>query len=212
MYSELLLGDVALRKPGPVFDELRVELCVGQYLDLVGTASGSSRSRARRARIEWYKSGKYTVERPLHLGASLAGRLDELGGAAQRRRAARSARRSSCATTCSACSATEAVTGKPVGDDLREGKLTPLIAAAVARADAGGAAAARPPRLADAEPDRRRPRCRPCSSTPAQWPRSSRRSSASSPRRSTALDAAPITDEARVALEELGTYVAWRDR
>ena len=30
------------------------------------------------ARIERYKSGKYTVERPLHLGAALAGRLDEL--------------------------------------------------------------------------------------------------------------------------------------
>ncbi len=37
----------------------------------------------------------------------------------------------------------EAVTGKPVGDDLREGKLTPLLAAAAARADGHGPRAAR---------------------------------------------------------------------
>ncbi len=60
-----------------IFDELRVELCVGQYLDLVGTASASN-DPVQAARIERYKSGKYTVERPLHLGAALAGRLDEL--------------------------------------------------------------------------------------------------------------------------------------
>jgi len=33
----------------------------------------------------------------------------------------------------------ESATGKAVGDDLREGKLTPLVAAAAARVDAGGA-------------------------------------------------------------------------
>ena len=38
--------------------------------------AGATRRQART--IEWYKSGKYTVERPLHLGAALAGRLDEL--------------------------------------------------------------------------------------------------------------------------------------
>ena len=34
--------------------------------------------RATARRISIYKSGKYTVERPLHLGAALAGRLDDL--------------------------------------------------------------------------------------------------------------------------------------
>ena len=38
--------------------------------------AGATPTQART--IEWYKSGKYTVERPLHLGAALAGRLDEL--------------------------------------------------------------------------------------------------------------------------------------
>src|SRR6202008_4017725 len=41
VYADMLFGEA----PPParrVFDELRVELCVGQYLDLVGTASGSN--------------------------------------------------------------------------------------------------------------------------------------------------------------------------
>ena len=50
-----------------VFDELRVELCVGQSLDLAGTASASTEADLAN-RIAVYKSGKYTVERPLHLG------------------------------------------------------------------------------------------------------------------------------------------------
>lgn len=39
-----------------------------------------------------------------------------------------SASPSSCATTSSGCSATRPVTGKPAGDDLREGKRTVLLA------------------------------------------------------------------------------------
>ncbi|MGH9025389.1 MAG: polyprenyl synthetase family protein [Acidimicrobiia bacterium] len=115
----------------PVFDELRVELCVGQYLDLHGTA-GASNDRVRARRIQRYKSGKYTVERPLHLGAALAGRLEELAGplsafglplgeAFQLR------------DDLLGVFGESSVTGKPVGDDLREGKLTPLVAAAAAR-------------------------------------------------------------------------------
>ena len=84
--------------------------------------------------IERYKSGKYTVERPLHLGAALAGRLDELaepfsrfgiplGEAFQLR------------DDLLGVFGDPVVTGKPVGDDLREGKLTPLVAAAVAAAE-----------------------------------------------------------------------------
>jgi geranylgeranyl diphosphate synthase type I len=46
---------------------------------------------------------------------------------------ARSAWRCNCAKTCSAC---HAVTGKPAGDDLREGKRTVLIAFTRERLDA----------------------------------------------------------------------------
>lgn len=144
----ILVGDFAfvyadvLMRGAPVdalevYDELRVELCVGQSLDLVGTAMRSTdRDTARR--IATYKSGKYTVERPLHLGAALDGGLDRLAGplsdlglplgeAFQLR------------DDVLGVFGDASVTGKPVGDDLREGKPTPLVALAWARADAEGA-------------------------------------------------------------------------
>ena len=57
-----------------IWTELRIELNVGQYLDILGTVRGE-RSRVTAERIARYKSGKYTVERPLHLGAVLAAPL-----------------------------------------------------------------------------------------------------------------------------------------
>src|SRR5258705_11906009 len=88
-------------------------------------------------RIARYKSGKYTVERPLHLGAALAGRLDDLrepltayglplGEAFQLR------------DDLLGVFGDAGVTGKPVGDDLREGKPTALVAIAAERVDAAG--------------------------------------------------------------------------
>ena len=122
-----------------VFDELRVELCVGQSLDLAGTATAST-DPVLADRIAVYKSGKYTVERPLHLGAALANRLGELGpslsaiglplGHAFQLRD----------DVLGAFGDAE-VTGKPVGDDLREGKPTPLVALASARATGADRAA-----------------------------------------------------------------------
>lgn len=132
----LVYGDMLFRSAPPeacdVFDELRVELCVGQSLDLIGTAAAST-DRTTAQTIATYKSGKYTVERPLHLGAALAGRLREfeapltaiglpLGEAFQLRD-----------DVLGAFGESE-ITGKPVGDDLREGKATPLMAMAYARA------------------------------------------------------------------------------
>jgi geranylgeranyl diphosphate synthase, type I len=139
----ILLGDLAhvyadrlLPRRHPevqtVWDELRTELNVGQYLDLLGTAQGDVDHAAAR-RIARYKSGKYTIERPLHVGAALAGRFtdlatplsaygDPLGEAFQLR------------DDLLGAFGDEAATGKPVGDDLREGKPTPLLALATAAA------------------------------------------------------------------------------
>jgi geranylgeranyl diphosphate synthase type I len=120
-----------------VFDELRLEVNIGQYLDLLGTARRSADPGLAR-RICQYKSGKYTIERPLHLGAALA---DPDGLAAK-------------AEALSAYGmplgeafqlkddllgvfGDTAATGKPVGEDLREGKPTLLYA--LARAAASGA-------------------------------------------------------------------------
>lgn len=116
-----------------IWDELRIELNVGQYLDLLGTARSDTDAASAR-RIARYKSGKYTVERPLHLGAALAGSLDRLapvlsaygdplGEAFQLRDDLLGAFGDSTRT------------GKPVGDDLREGKPTTLLAEATTRSD-----------------------------------------------------------------------------
>ena len=125
-----------------VFTELRIEVNVGQYLDLLGTARGEVNEGTAR-RISRFKSGKYTVERPLHLGAALAGRLDDLaaplsayglplGEAFQLR------------DDLLGVFGDSAITGKPVGEDLREGKPTLLFAIAVQQAsDADAAVLAR---------------------------------------------------------------------
>jgi geranylgeranyl diphosphate synthase type I len=136
VYADMLLGEVGADAVA-VWNELRLELNVGQYLDLLATAR-ADRDRRVAHRIARYKSGKYTIERPLHVGAALAGRLgdlqaqlsaygDPLGEAFQLRDDVLGA------------FGDPAVTGKPVGQDLREGKPTPLLAAAVERANDGRA-------------------------------------------------------------------------
>ena len=143
----ILVGDLAyvysdqlMRNASPqawsIWNELRIELNFGQYLDMLGSAM-NERRREKAERICRYKSGKYTIERPLHLGALLAAPLrgDELlpvlsayglplGDAFQMRDDVLGA------------FGDTAITGKPVGDDLREGKPTPLMAIATARANA----------------------------------------------------------------------------
>ena len=76
VYADVLMVD-APRAVVEVYNEARLEVSVGQYLDVRAAAHGSA-DAATASRICRYKSGKYTVERPLHLGAALAGRLDDL--------------------------------------------------------------------------------------------------------------------------------------
>jgi geranylgeranyl diphosphate synthase, type I len=144
----ILVGDLALvlsdelmvGMPDAVWrlwNELRLELNVGQFLDLLGAVQGERRLD-KAERIARYKSGKYTIERPLHLGALLAApaRGDELwaslsafglplGDAFQMR------------DDVIGAFGDPALTGKPVGDDLREGKPTSLLARATALATPG---------------------------------------------------------------------------
>jgi geranylgeranyl diphosphate synthase type I len=142
----ILVGDLAyvysdqlMRNASPqawtIWNELRIELNFGQYLDMLGSAL-NERRREKAERICRYKSGKYTIERPLHLGALLAAPSRDdlipvlstyglpLGDAFQMRDDVLGA------------FGDTAITGKPVGDDLREGKPTPLMAIATARANA----------------------------------------------------------------------------
>ena len=124
-----------------VFNTLRSEMMGGQYLDLLEAQRGEV-DEAAVHRVLLYKSGKYTIERPLHMGAALAlgGDLDRrarlggvysayglpLGEAFQLRD-----------DILGVFGAPE-VTGKPAGDDLREGKETYLVMLARQRADRAG--------------------------------------------------------------------------
>jgi len=125
----------ALSRGRPVLDVMRTEVMAGQYLDLLEQATGSG-SVAGALRVVTYKTAKYTIERPLHLGAALAGPQATdpglirgytgyglpLGAAFQLR------------DDMLGIFGDPAETGKPAGDDIREGKRTVL--AAVARAKA----------------------------------------------------------------------------
>jgi len=110
----------------PYYNEMRVELMAGQFLD-IHEQTQKTTSVDRSMKIARYKSGKYTVERPLHLGAAMATAPSEiftalsdyglpLGEAFQLR------------DDLLGVFGDPSVTGKPAGDDLREGKRTVLIA------------------------------------------------------------------------------------
>jgi geranylgeranyl diphosphate synthase type I len=128
----------ALLRAQPVYDEMRTEIMAGQYLDVLTQATGDH-SVERAMTVARYKSAKYTIERPLHFGAALAGAPPELtaaysgyglplGEAFQLR------------DDVLGVFGDPAETGKPAGDDLREGKRTVLIAKTLERATPAQAA------------------------------------------------------------------------
>jgi len=122
------------------FSRMRQEVTVGQYLDIHEEAAWlhapESERMSRALRVVTYKSAKYSMEAPLLIGASLAGASPEtldslrafglpLGIAFQLR------------DDVLGVFGDSEVTGKPSGDDLREGKRTVLIALAEATMPAG---------------------------------------------------------------------------
>lgn len=130
VYADLLMAQAPLQAIG-VFTELRLEANMGQYLDLLGAAKAESDPEGARL-IRLYKSAKYTVERPLHLGAAIGGRLADLkpvlssfglplGEAFQLR------------DDLLGAFGDPGLTGKPVGGDIQEGKPTALYAFAKER-------------------------------------------------------------------------------
>ena len=121
----------AIARATATYDEMRGEVMAGQYLDLLEQARGGQ-DVARALRVARFKTAKYTVERPLHLGGVLAGApaatLETytgygipLGEAFQLR------------DDVLGVYGDPAETGKPAGDDLREGKRTVLVAIAQRR-------------------------------------------------------------------------------
>ena len=124
-------------EPGPVFTTLREEVIAGQHLDLLlGVDRSASESRAQHVAL--LKSARYTVTRPLLLGAALArpemgaqvapaltAYGDSVGLAFQMR------------DDILGIFGDSKVTGKSALDDLHEGKRTVLMLRAMRLADAG---------------------------------------------------------------------------
>jgi geranylgeranyl diphosphate synthase, type I len=116
-----------------VWDETRQLVMAGQYLDVLVQARGDF-SAADALRVAKFKTSKYTVEGPLHLGAAAAGAPPDvfatlsgyglpLGEAFQLR------------DDVLGVFGDPNRTGKPAGDDLLEGKRTLLVALAMSQAD-----------------------------------------------------------------------------
>jgi geranylgeranyl diphosphate synthase, type I len=132
MYDRCGLPAGALERGRKVYDLMRTEVMCGQYLDMLEQARGTGTVETALRVVE-YKSAKYTIERPLHLGAALAGAdeaaLEALSGYGLPLGVAFQLRDDVLGVF-----GDPAETGKPAGDDLREGKRTVLIALALERA------------------------------------------------------------------------------
>ncbi|PPL18612.1 polyprenyl synthetase family protein [Microterricola pindariensis] len=130
---ELLEDRAAARATRAAFNHMRTEVTAGQYLDVLEESAWLRRPddelRERAERVIVYKSAKYSVQAPLLIGATLAGgtpaqlaALRDFGlplGVAYQLR-----------DDLLGVFGDAAVTGKPSGDDLREGKRTVLVAIA----------------------------------------------------------------------------------
>lgn len=140
MFASSGMDPEELARARPVFDTMRTQLMGGQFLDVRESARGwEGLDHAGRItlclQVIRYKSAKYSVEQPLLIGAHAAGAdppalagLSEygllLGEAFQLR------------DDMLGVFGDPATTGKPAGDDLREGKRTVLIAHALDAASA----------------------------------------------------------------------------
>jgi len=148
--TAILLGDIALawaddmlreadlwpeqlHRAHAVWQAMRTEVLAGQYLDVLTQASGDEAPETA-LRIDRYKTAAYTVERPLHLGAAIAGASPalvrayrcfgaDIGIAFQLR------------DDLLGMFGDPRITGKPAGEDLREGKRTLLLAYGLRAAD-----------------------------------------------------------------------------
>ncbi len=130
LFSRAALPADALARGRRVFNVMRTQLMGGQYLDMLEQASSTQQGAAgaveRARRVVTFKSAKYSIEHPMLLGGSIAGAPAglladysrfglALGEAFQLR------------DDVLGVFGDPAETGKPAGDDLREGKRTVLV-------------------------------------------------------------------------------------
>ena len=131
------LPSESLTRAGPVFDAMRAETIRGQFLDLVTQAEGALRVEDAIA-VAQAKTAASTTVGPLLFGATLAGAGEDLlaaysdyalplGTAFQLR------------DDLLGAFGDPGATGKPSGDDLRDGKCTLLLAETRRLVDGGDA-------------------------------------------------------------------------
>lgn len=139
LFTDSGLPTESLTAARPAFERMRGQLMAGQFLDIVTSMRPWDRledaERIERSRhVIRYKSAKYSIEHPLLIGATAGGASTDdldalsryglaLGEAFQLR------------DDVLGVFGDPDVTGKPAGDDLREGKRTVLVARALAGAD-----------------------------------------------------------------------------
>ncbi|MET9137254.1 polyprenyl synthetase family protein [Streptomyces parvulus] len=140
-WADDLLTETALGSPHGVrlhreWQDMRGEMVAGQYRDLHAQATGAS-GVEDAMRVATLKSALYTVERPLALGAVLAGAdartLDALRSAGRCAGLAFQLR-----DDLLGAFGDPAVTGKPADEDLRTRKPTCLLAVGLRTAEARG--------------------------------------------------------------------------
>lgn len=112
---------------------MRTEVIGGQLLDIHNEATGTD-SLELAQNVNRFKTAAYTIERPLHIGAALAG-ADEATITALRAYGRDIGIAFQLRDDLLGVFGDPEVTGKPAGDDLREGKRTVLIALALQHAD-----------------------------------------------------------------------------
>ncbi|MCE1174828.1 MAG: polyprenyl synthetase family protein [Propionibacteriales bacterium] len=129
-----------LAAAAPLAALVREEVNAGQFLDVTAQTRPPLDARSDPAsvddqirRVVEYKTARYTVIRPLQIGAALGGASPQLLDTLARF-GSPLGRGFQFRDDILGVFGDEAVTGKPAGDDLREGKLTVLVANAMAAA------------------------------------------------------------------------------
>ncbi|HLS74638.1 MAG TPA: polyprenyl synthetase family protein [Actinomycetaceae bacterium] len=120
------------------WDLMTTEVAIGQYLDVRSQVLPWAEDGVERAlTVVRHKSARYSVEHPLALGAALAG-ADDAALAALRRAGLPLGVAFQLRDDVLGVYGSPEVTGKPAGDDLREGKRTVLLALALRATDSAG--------------------------------------------------------------------------
>lgn len=131
LFESALIGQPHAGGVREEYARMRRDVTVGQFLDITEESAWSVNENgdhaARALRVISLKSARYSIEQPLVLGATLAG-ADEAQLTALRRFGHPIGMAFQLRDDILGVFGDESVTGKPAGDDLREGKRTVLIA------------------------------------------------------------------------------------